>query len=284
MARILSTILYGIFNIVVDCISTRTKITTSLPETSYTKFQMDMQKRNGDEQQITNTKFDCPVAVVLDPFFATRFPFGMNRTMFALKGVDNIYRKTFGMGMPVTIATITRVPQMAEQSFDEVEYMGKIKSLVLSGAFANEGITSTSHCIIHFFTNQDFNNVIGKANINGVCSNIASNIVFANMHPFNVARVDEVMVTNSAHEIGHSFGALHDDPSDAMCNNPEFIMTASTDGTSLNVFSPCSITAINKGINTHSCFTQGGQSKNFATMMQYSSSNLLPNHPAHWKN
>lgn len=207
----------------------------------------------------TNPKV-CDVAVLLDPYFVQQYgERSMDLIMMSNQRVSKIYADNFGISLPIgNVVSLGNEYLPILKSKSSKELLGKMQNIIANNAFRNQNIYLGSHCLIQLYTHQDFGLNLGETytgdSTGGACS-VNYNMGVLNTRLHNLPISLETLVLTTAHETGHSFGALHDSNE---CSDQKHIMNAivSSDLNS-ETFSTCSISSISNFISQNiykTCF------------------------------
>jgi hypothetical protein len=164
-------------------------------------------------------------------------------------GVNAIYRNQAGWSAPVRFALkqVTVWTTYAADPYSAYPLLEASSSdMLVTEANRWAGIASPARDIIHLFTGRDLDSTtVGLAYTPGMCSvGFNASLVQSRFSTVLAARYQD-----SAHELGHNFGMVHDAA-------PGYIMNPSIDSSNpASTFSPTSVAAYNSYIGGFSCLT-----------------------------
>lgn len=185
---------------------------------------------------------EISVAVVADPLFIQANSTDPQAAVVArMNVVDGIYAGQVGVQLKLTSV----LPLSANGTLTSTApstLLNQFGTYSASGGFANPGIA-------HLFTGRDLDgSTVGIAYLSSLCSARYS------VGVSQMVGVGTVGALIAAHEIGHNFGAPHDNQSNSACSSTPsgFIMNPSVSG-SANTFSSCSLSQMAPTIAAASC-------------------------------
>ncbi|KAJ3283723.1 hypothetical protein HK104_010243 [Borealophlyctis nickersoniae] len=226
-------------------------------------------RRRVEKRQAQN--LGCQLATIVDNPFVEEF--GTNgeknnafRSLLRIMNqIEPIYERSFGISLPISV-----------MAFDTPDILGlgqegtgntpadittHLDSFRKAMATNSLGITPDKFCEALYFTFRNYGNTLGIAftgnprNTGGVCSGSTATSVLSFRNPSTGQPLpNSDTVTMVAHEVGHAFGAPHDEQTACAAEAKSFIMAAAVSGST--AFSRCSLQSIAANLQVHSdCFT-----------------------------
>jgi hypothetical protein len=255
-----------------------------MPSTTSPKTTSNITIKNSNNNKTSAAKpfyanKDCEIILLVDrfvvdaytePTFGQRWAHIRQDILDAMVKVNRAYTKQFNIGLPVVRVDYVGPKNdlgtgLAQPSKNLGEILGKLSKGVDKNQEVFAGIKNT--CLALVITNQNTGSNLGTAFVGssttsgGVCDKNGYNIGVANTESGNRLVSPDVLFGTLAHEIGHLFGASHDDDKrSGECNPPNnpFIMFPLIYATGVNKerFSPCSTQAIMAALKTriNRCF------------------------------
>ena len=197
--------------------------------------------------EAAGAQFNIDMAVVADPQFAQTQQNSFNTATDAaviarMNIVDGIFSEQ--VGVQINLVEIRELAQNGGlTSTSASTLLNQFGNLTNSSAFDHPGVA-------HLFTGRNLNgSTVGIAFVSSLCS-----------ARFGIG-VDEIRGGGTAgalivaHELGHNFGAPHDNQNGSVCANTpgNFIMNPSLNNQ--DQFSPCSLQQMEPVVNGASCIT-----------------------------
>ena len=189
---------------------------------------------------------ELSVAVVADPLFVQANSTDPQAAVVArMNVVDGIYAGQVGVQLKLSSV----LPLNANGTLTSTApstLLGQFGNYTAGGSFTNPGIA-------HLFTGRDLDgSTVGIAYLGSLCSSRFS------VGVSQMVGVGTVGALIAAHEIGHNFGAPHDNQSGSACaSSPSgFIMNPSVSA-SANTFSSCSLAQMAPTISAAACVRAG---------------------------
>jgi hypothetical protein len=182
------------------------------------------------------------VAIVADVQFVSASANPQAQIVAHMNVVDGIYSEQLGVHLNITELQLLNNNGPLTSS-DAGTLLDQFRSFVSTNV-ANPGLA-------HLFTGRNMNsNVVGVAFL-GVLCNAQFGIGLS--QTVGVGTVGALIV---AHEIGHNFGAPHDNQNGSTCASTggNFLMNPSINGS--DQFSPCSLDQIRPRLNAASCLSE----------------------------
>ncbi len=170
------------------------------------------------------------VALVADRFFVQEVPDPEGTALAILNGVDGIYSEQLGVSLRVVELQLLSQDQ-GLTSTDASTLLGQLSSYTRLGNVQNPGL-------VHLLTGRNLNgSTIGIAYLNVLC-NSRFGVGLSEMLGSSLGATTVLV----AHELGHNFGAPHDNQGGSVCaSTPSgFIMNPSLIS-SADSFSSCSL-------------------------------------------
>lgn len=183
------------------------------------------------------------VAVVADRRFTQANGSGARSAVIArMNVVDGIFSDQVGVEINVSeVRTLSSDGSLT--SFSAGTLLDQFQDFVSGSGFSNPGLS-------HLFTGRDMNgSTVGIAYLSALCSN-SFGIGLSQVRDTGTAGALIV-----AHEMGHNFGAPHDNQSGSACasTSGNFLMNPFINGS--DEFSQCSLGRIQPNVNAASCIT-----------------------------
>ncbi len=212
-------------------------------------FQALSQELQGEvSAEAVGASLNIDLAIVTDPLFAqiqqNSFQTSNDAAVVARVNVaDGIYSEQ--VGVQINLVEILELSDNGSlTSTDSATLLSQFGNFTNSSQFNHPGVA-------HLFTGRDLNgSVIGRAYLSSLC------------HDRYGVGINEIRQGGTvgailfAHELGHNFGAPHDNQSGSACSSTPsgFIMNPFLDRNSQD-FSECSIEQMQPEINSASCIT-----------------------------
>ncbi len=182
------------------------------------------------------------VAVVGDPAFVQGQGDPEGAAIAVLNAVDGLYAQQVGVSIRVAELMLLPTPQ-GLTSNDAATLLGQLSNLTTSGAVSNPGL-------VHLLTGRNLDgSTIGIAYLSVLC-NTRFGIGLSEIQGGSLA-ANTVLV---AHEMGHNFGAPHDNQSGSVCaSTPNGYVMNPFLNPSATQFSACSLSQMASQIARASC-------------------------------
>jgi uncharacterized repeat protein (TIGR01451 family) len=186
-------------------------------------------------------------AIVTDTSFNQANPNPQNAVIETMNVVDGIFSEQVKVNINVSeIRNLTNNGSLT--SNDAVTLLQQFSNYVNAPSFKNPGLA-------HLLTNRNMmGNVIGIAYVRALCNKAFG----VGLSQTNGAGVNGALVT--AHEIGHNFGAPHDDEIGSTCASTPgtFLMNPFINGS--KQFSTCSLQQMQPSVSGAACITANANS------------------------
>lgn len=212
---------------------------------------------------------ECGLGVVADTTFVTKFGNDSVKQMASIvNDIQATYLRNFDVALPIDVAVLDTADKVVLGD-NGINKVGDINLVLDQLSAASDGdavipvAQSRGLCSTMLFSARSFGATLGVAFVGdpapgedgGICTGKFATGVTTALGPDGSDLPQASWATAFAHEIGHLFGANHDE--DSGCANQNNIMSALVDTTGVPVttFSTCSLTSITAVLGSKSqCF------------------------------
>ena len=219
-------------------------------------------RRFARRKKVLRVNKSCHVVVAADSSFMDRFRDKAVKKMTSIVAqVSQIFKRELGVKLTIKAAFVDEADNLGLGNTGTRRDGDVADVLKLFSAAVKRGQVEIGEdvCISHLFTSRNFGKQLGVAFVGnpdkevqgGICSASAGVGVSTHIRSSGKPLETSAWVTTVAHEMGHGFGATHDEST--RCEGSNDIMAAavrSTEGSFVDDFSPCSVEAIRKVVES----------------------------------
>ncbi|OED39220.1 hypothetical protein AB833_16970 [Chromatiales bacterium (ex Bugula neritina AB1)] len=183
------------------------------------------------------------IAIVIDNLYdEAHAGRGLNKAISTINSVDGLYRENFGLALKVEhVVMITDNTTLGLANFSLEENLAHFRDYRI-GAVQLEADLGMVHLFTGVITDDDS---VGLAYIDAACR--------IDGYDVSISLPFQFPVLLTAHEMGHTLGALHDDETELCKDNTDQLMYSHISATTTDNFSSCSAEKISRKLELSRC-------------------------------